>query len=497
MTGFLQPAWRWTEFRPGDRPSLLSVGGGVVLAFLLAGSFANPVSAETLNEALAQAYLSNPRLEAQRAALRATDENVPQALAGWRPNFNASGSIGQGYQRDVQEVQSRTGNQDYSQESWVEPNSVYGEIKQPLFRGGQTLAQTRAAENTVRAERARLTSVEQDILLDAATAYMDVFSSKTQLDLTIRNEQRLQRQLEATRDRFQVGEVTRTDVFQSEARLARATAERVQAEGRLDTARAAYRNAVGQSPGTLDRPPIPDGLPSSLDDAVDIAIGGNPDVRARAFDERSALDSVDNVRGRLLPSLQVIGRVVRQYEVDGENREFTSYEALVQMDVPLYTAGTTYSQVRQARQTVTRRRRELDAAQRETVREATDAWTRLETARAAIASRQKQVEANQVALDGVQREAEVGARTVLDILDAEQELLDSQVTLVQAERDEVVAAYRLKSAIGELTAQQLRLEVPIYDPTQHYREVRNAWFGLSSSGDNSGDFDRSGSAAGR
>lgn len=454
-------------------------------------------SAESLDEALAQAYLSNPRLEAQRAALRATDENVPQALAGWRPSFNASGSIGQGYQRDVQQVQTPTGNQDYSQESWVEPNTVSGEIKQPLFRGGQTLAQTRAAENTVRAGRARLDSAEQSVLLDAATAYMDVFSSKTELDLTIRNEQRLQRQLEATRDRFQAGEVTRTDVYQSEARLARATAERVQAEGRLDTARAAYRNAVGQAPGTLDRPPIPGGLPQTLDEAVDMAIGGNPDVRARAFDERSALDSVDTARGKLLPTLQAVGRVSRQYEVDGENREFTSYEALVQMDVPLYTAGTTYSQVRQAKQTVAQRRRELDATQRDTVRDATDAWSRLETARAAMASRQKQVEANQIALDGVEHEAEVGARTVLDVLDAEQELLDSQVSLVKAERDEVVAAYRLKSSVGELTAQQLRLDVPLYDPTQHYREVRGAWFGTSSSGDNSGDFNRNGSAAGR
>lgn len=449
-----------------------------------------PASAETLDEALALAYDNNPRLEAQRAHLRATDEGVPQALAGWRPTFRASGSIGQAKQRDTLRVGTGNGNQFVTENRLVEPNSVAGEISQPLFRGGQTLAQTRAAENTVRAERARLLSTEQSVLLDAATAYMDVFSSQTQLDLTIRNEQRLLRQLEATRDRFQVGEVTRTDVFQAEARLARATAERVGAEGRLETARAAYRNAVGQSPGTLVRPPIPSGLPRDLDDAIETAIGGNPDVRARAFDERSALDSVDNVRGRLLPSLQVVGRVAREYEINAEEREFTTYEALLRMDVPLYTAGTTYSELRQAKQTVTQRRRQLDEAQRDTVRSATDAWSRLETARAAIVSRQKQVEANQVALEGVQREAEVGARTVLDILDAEQELLDSQVTLVQAQRDEVVAAYELKTAVGELTAQRLGLDVPFYDPTQHYHEVRGAWFGTSSSGDNSGDFDR-------
>ena len=291
--------------------------------------------------------------------------------------------------------------------------------------------------------------------------------------------------------------MTRTDVFQAEARLARATAERIQAEGRLETTRASYRSAIGRSPGTLVRPPLPDGLPKNQDDAVDMALDSNPDVRARAFDERSALDSVDTVRGQFLPTVNVVGRIERDYESFYEERETVTYEALVRMEVPFYTAGTTFSQLRQAKQNVSLRRRQLDAVEREAVREATDAWARLETARAAILSREKQVEANQVALDGVQREAEVGARTVLDILDAEQELLDSQVTLVQAQRDELVAAYQLKGAIGELTAQRLRLDVPYYDPTQHYRDVRNSWFGTSSPGDISGDFARGGSSSTR
>jgi outer membrane protein len=280
-------------------------------------------------------------------------------------------------------------------------------------------------------------------------------------------------------------------VFQAEARLARATAERIQAEGRLETSRANYRNVIGRAPGTLDRPPLPAPLPATLDEAVANAVEGNPDLSARAFDERSALDNVDRVRGQLLPTVRLTGRVARDYETTRDNARLNSYEALVRMDVPLYQAGTVYSQLREAKQSVTERRRLLDQTQRLTVRDATDGWAQLLTARAAIASRSKQVDANQVALDGVQREADVGARTVLDILDAEQELLDSQVDLVRAQRDEVVAAYQLKTALGEMTARKLGLPVQYYDAKAHYHEVRDEWVGGTSSGDISDDFNRS------
>lgn len=451
---------------------------------------ATPAVAESLDEALALAYSNNPRLDAQRARLRATDEQVPQALAGWRPTVDAYGAIGKRKVRQNERTIGFDSNSSYeSTDPLLEPNTVAGEVSQPLFRGGQTIAQTREAEHNVRAERFRLLSAEQSILLDAATAYMDVFRDQSELELNVRNEQRLKRQLEATRDRFQVGEVTRTDVFQAEARLARATAERIQSEGRLESSRASYRNVVGQAPEALTKPPLPQVLPKSLDEAIDTAIANNPDVGARVFDERSALDTIDRVRGQFLPTLRVVGRVERLYEESREEAEYTTFEAMLRMDVPIYTAGTTYSQMREAKQTAAERRRQLDAAQRETIRSATDGWSQLETARAAIVSREKQVEANQVALEGVQREAEVGARTVLDILDAEQELLDSQVNLVRAQRDQIVAAYTLKTAVGEMTAQNLGLNVPFYDPTQHYQEVRGAWFGSSSTGDVSSDFD--------
>lgn len=409
---------------------------------------------------------------------------MPQALAGWRPTLRATGSAG------ARKIDSNQETVIGAEDALLNPNAVAAEIDQPLFRGGQTMAETRQAENTVRAERARLVSVEQQVLLDAATAYMDVFRDQSELELNIRNEQRLDRQLAATRDRFEVGEVTRTDLFQAEARLARATAERIQAEGRLETSRAVYRSVVGRSPGALARPSLPAPLPETVEAATAGAVAGNPDVDARAFDERSALDNVDRLRGRLLPTVRLTGRVARDYEITRNDSRLNTYEALVRMDMPLYQGGGEYAQLRQAKQTVAERRRLLDQAQRTSVRDATDAWSRLETAAAAIRSRTTQVEANRVALEGVQREAEVGSRTVLDILDAEQELLDSQVDLVRAQRDELVAAYQLKAAVGEMTARKLGLPVQYYDPEEHYHEVRDAWFGSTGSGDISGDFNR-------
>ncbi len=377
----------------------------------------------------------------------------------------------------------------------AENNSLFARsygatLEQPLFRGGQTAAATRGAENTVRAERARLDFVEQTVLLNATTAYADVYRDQAVLELTIRNEQRLARQLEATRDRFHVGEVTRTDVSQAEARLARGTSDRIGAEGDLAASRAVFRNVIGIAPAVLPRPPLPRALPASLAEADSIAIGNNPDVTTAEFQERSALDSVDQVRGELLPTLSLIGRVRRDQDVSRRDSRFDSAEALVSLNVPLYEAGTVYSRLRERRQLVTEQRRLLDQSQRDAVENATRSWNALETAGAEIGSFTKQVEANQIALEGVEKEAEVGARTVLDILDAQQELLNSQVSLVRAERDQVVAAFQLKAALGVLTARQLDLPVDHYDPLLHYRQVRNAWIGGSSIGDNSDDFDR-------
>jgi outer membrane protein len=441
-------------------------------------------SGQSLQEAMAAAYLNNPTLAAERARLRATDERVPQALSGWRPTMQAFAETGPRWVGSNQE--SITGQEDDTLFS----RTVGASLEQPLFTGGQTVAAVRGAENAVRAERARLESTEQTVLLDTATAFSDVFRDQAVVELTIRNEQRLARQLDATRDRFRVGEVTRTDVSQAEARLARATAERIRAEGDLAASRATFRRVVGTTPSLLDRPQVPDGLPATLDQANTLATDWNPDVTRAEFSERSALDQVDQVRGELLPSVSLIGRLQRDVESSRAGARFDTAEALVNLTVPLYQSGEVYSRLRERKQLAFEQRRRIDEEQRLAVEDTTRAWNALETAAAEIGSFDKQVEANQIALEGVEREAEVGARTVLDVLDAQQELLDSQVSLVRAERNEVVAAFQLKSSLGELTARRLALPVDLYDPTAHYRQVRDAWFGGSSQGDVSSDFDR-------
>jgi outer membrane protein len=445
--------------------------------------FAPVAIGQTLDEAMSAAYENNPTLNSERARLRGTDEQVPQALSGYRPTVSAFSEVGRRWLDSNRD--SLVGKEDNA----LFTRTYGASIEQPVFRGGQTIAAVRGAENTVHADRARLESVEQSTLLDTATAYANVYRDQAVLELTIRNEQRLARQLEAARDRFRVGEVTRTDVSQAEARVARATAERVGAEGDLAASRAEFRTVVGLAPSALARPPLPQELPTKLDDATALAVDWYPDVTSASFRERSALDSVDQVRGEWMPSVSLIGRVERDMDNARRDARVDSAAALVNVTVPLYQSGAVYSRLRASKQQVAQQRQLLEQAQRDAVERATRSWNALETAVAEIGSFTKQVEANQVALEGVEREAEVGARTVLDVLDAQQELLDSQVSLARAERDEIVAAFQLKSSVGQLTARQMSLPVDYYDPQIHYREVRDEWFGGSSRGDVSSDFD--------
>ena len=442
------------------------------------------IAGETLKESLAAAYNNNPTLAAQRAQLRATDEGVPQALSGWRPTLR--GNAATGFRRINPDRSSPTGIASTASRAGtqkLQPRTASAEINQPLFRGGRTLAATRSAENAVFADRSQLKSVEQTVLLEGATAFMDVYRDQAVLELQIRNEQRLARQLEATRDRFQVGEVTRTDVFQAEARLAQATAERVSAEGALERSRATYKNVIGMAPGALEKPEIPRDIPADREQAINTAIDDNPDVLSAQFNERSALDNIDQVRGELFPEINLVGRAQTDDELALKNTVTHRLEALVNLSVPLYQSGAVYSRLRQQKQVAAQARRVIDQAQRNAVEAATQAWSNLETARAEIKSFEKAKEANAVALDGVEQEAQVGARTVLDILDAEQELVNSQVSLVRAQRNEAVAIFELQTAIGALTARKLELPVEYYDPEKHYNEVRGLWFGGSSSGD--------------
>jgi TolC family type I secretion outer membrane protein len=442
-------------------------GAGLVVALT-----ASPAAAETLQEALAAAYQNNPDLRAERARLRAIDENVPQALSGWRPSVSATGSVGR--------ERARTSLIDEQQ---LTPTVRQLDVTQPLYRGGRTVAQTRQAESQVRAGRAVLESVQQTVLLNAVTAYMDVLREQANVDLTGNNEQVLNRQLEATRDRFEVGEVTRTDVAQAEARVSRASSDRVAAQGRLGVQRATYARVVGNLPGKLaDAPPLPP-LPPNLQEAIAVATTENPDLEAAQYVEDAARHNVRVATGALLPSVNLIGRVLRSDEATFEDSESRSDSIRAQITIPLYQSGAVESQVRQAKEIASQRRIEIEQTRRAIVESTTQAWEDLESSRARIATSQEQVRANEIALEGVRQEASVGSRTTLDVLDAEQELLDSRVALVAAERDEYVAGFRLLAAIGGLSADRMGLPVELYDPTRHYRQVRDKWWGWNTPGE--------------
>ncbi len=447
----------------------LAVASGVLLGVAVA---AGPTDAQSLEEALIAAYLRNPQLEAQRARLRQTDEQVPQALSGWRPNAELFGSLG-GVRRNLDRLDDQS----------LFQREIGGRIVQPVFRGGQTVAATRRAENAVRADRAELIAVEQAVLRDGTIAYVNVLAAQAVLEFEIQNEQRLARFLQATRDRFEVGEVTRTDLFQAEARLARATADRVRAEGDLESARGQYRNVIGESPGLLEFPKVPENLPGDLDAATALASDNNPTVIQAEYAERSARDGVDQTRGELLPQVSVIGEASHGEDIFSKDTSGQEYRATLDVTIPLYQAGLVYSRLREAKQGVTEALRRVDDARREAVRAATTAWSQFEAAKARVKAFTTEVSANEVAVEGAEREQAVGTRTVLDVLDTQQDLIDSQRNLVVARRDEIRFAAELKEAMGQLTARQLGLAVGYYDPALHYDEVRGRWFGGSSCGD--------------
>ena len=432
-------------------------------------------AAETLEEALAAAYRNNPTLLAARAKLRATDEGVSQALAGWRPTLSVDGDVGVEAERSNSTIADRGQHR--------EQKSLTFKLGQSLYKGGRTIAATRGAENEVRAEQRRLNETEQKVLFGAVTAYMDVVRDQAVRGLNISDEQVLRRQLQATRDRFEVGEITRTDVYQAEARLAGSTADRIKAEGNLEISRAAYRNVIGRAPDKLSRPKMSGDLPAAKSDVVKAALDGNWKLLTADFNARAARDNVDEIKGELLPSLDLSGSASRSLNASGEDSRSDSYKALLTLSVPLYQSGSVYSRLRAARQKAAEERRKTDQARRDAVEAADRAWERLQTTRARAGSFKSQIEAAEVALEGVQREASVGSRTVLDVLDAEQELLNARVSFVGAQRDEVVAAFDLMSAMGRLTAKKMNLPVDLYDPRGHYQKVRNKWLGSAGSGD--------------
>jgi outer membrane protein len=432
----------------------------------------------TLAEALAATYANQPALQAERAKLRATDEGVPTALAGWRPTVVLAGTAGYGggLERELvsgEKIKLLT-DRDIA--------TAQATVTQPLYTGGKVQANVNHAKDQVMAERANLIAQEQTSFTNTVNAYVGVIQAQQLLTLNINNEQVLAKQLQATNDRFRVGEITRTDVAQAEAALAGATAQRQTAEGNLATARATFVQIVGFTPPANLIEPQPLVLPVRAErEAAALAAANNPNVVAAQFNDSAAKDAVDVAFSQLLPQLSLQGQTFQQENPGTRSTEINGYQVVAQLSVPLYQGGAEYSAVRQAKQTEQQSARLVADAQRTAVQAAVNAWETLVAATAAADSTRSQIRANEVALEGVEREAIVGSRTTLDVLNAEQALLNSRVTLVQNLAQLVNASYGVAAAIGRLTARDLHLPVPLYDETAYYNAVKNKWAGLGDS----------------
>ncbi len=445
---------------------------------------ASQARAETLESALMQAYQNNPTLNSQRAATRATDEGVPQALSGYRPKVTITASGGE---QSVSTVTKTSGvvlgtpPAYFTQSGYNAPYGAGATITQTIFNGFQTANKTRQAEAAVLAARETLRVTEQTVLLSAVTAYMNLLRDTAILDLQRRNVEVLQEQLRQTRDRFNVGEVTRTDVAQAESSLAAGRSQVLLAEANYNASVATYRQVIGSNPAKLaSGTPVDRFSPRNLPDAVAFASASHPSVTTAQYNVDVAQQQVKVAEGALYPTFSVQGNFQQNFMSASSLDIYQSYSASVlgQLSVPLYQGGAEYSLIRQAKETLGQQRINLDVA-RDAVRQfVVQSWGQLEAGKANIDATTSQVQAAEIALNGIREEARVGQRTTFDVLTAQQTLVNARVALVTAQHDRVVASYTLLSAVGRLMPQVLRLHVPVYDAKVHYDQVRDSWAGV-------------------
>jgi outer membrane protein len=458
---------------------------GLAIGAIVGAAFGvSPLRAETLESALVQAYQNNPTLNSQRASLRATDEGVPQALSGYRPKVTVTASGGE---QSLSQTAKTSGIVPGTALSYLTQsgyNSPYGAgatVTQTIFNGFQTANKTRQAEATVLAARATLRVTEQTVLLSAVTAYMNLLRDTAILDLQRRNVEVLQEQLRQTRDRFNVGEVTRTDVAQSESSLASGRSQVLLAASNYNASVAIYRQVVGTNPGKLaPGTPVDRFSPHSLPEAVSVASSSHPSVVTAEYNIDVAQQQVKVAEGALAPTLSVTGNVQQNFMSASSLNVYQSYSASVlgTLSVPIYQGGAEYSLVRQAKETLGQKRIDMDTARDSARQLAVQSWGQLEAGKANIEATTSQVQAAEIALNGVREEARVGQRTTFDVLTAQQTLVNARVALVTAQHDRVVASYTLLAAVGRLTAEMLGLRVPIYDAKVHYEQVRDSWAGI-------------------
>lgn len=431
---------------------------------------------ETLQQAWVDAYRLNPSLQAERAKLRSTDEAVAQAHSHWRPSIDATASIGKTYQ--YLPAQKAAG---------LDPNfsgtsRSYGvQVTQPLFRGFRTLAETEAAENQVLSGRAKLEDAEQQLFLDTAKAFLDLIRDQAVLASNRDNERVLEKKLDETRTRAEFGDLTQTDVRQAESRIARAHVARYQAETAVSADRSNYMRLVGKAPEKLDRPDLAFVPPKEHEDILHQAEAHNPKVIAARFGIDEAKAEVDFNKGSLLPEINLVGNHSQNWRqgISTPGQQDSS-QVMIQATMPLYRSGADYARSRAAEQTVTQRRMAFDEARHQARETASNALQAYLSATAAVEADKDEIRAATQALEGVREESKVGTRTTLDVLNAEQELLDAKTDQAKAQHDRDLAVLQIKAATGTLTADNLKLPVGIYDPALHYEDVRNQWIGFSA-----------------
>ena len=460
-------AWRGSGGSGGGRRGFWP---GAVLAVALT----LPAQADTLDDALVRAYRSNPQINASRAQQRATDENVPQALSGYRPQI--VGSLSAGLQAVRNTLPGNT-----IETATLKPWTIGVTVTQNLFNGFKTANSVRVAEFQVLSGREALRNTGQGVLLDAVTAYMNVIANQALVEAQRSNVAFLRETLNITRRRYDAGDVTPTDTAQAEARLSRGLADLNAAEVALETSRAVYAQVIGAPPGTLAPAQTVDRfVPRSRQEAIDTALRENPAVIAATYDVDVATATIGVAEASLLPQANVIANVNRSSDTDTnlDTRRSTQAGVVGQLNVPIYDGGLAASQTRQAKETAAQSRLVLEQVRTQARTAAISAWISSEGTKVALAAAEAEVKSAGVALQGVRREAQAGQRTTIDVLNAQQDLTAARSRQILAQRDRVIASYTLLSAIGRLDVRTLGLNTPDYLPEVHYHQVRDAWHGV-------------------
>lgn len=443
---------------------------------------------DTLEKALISAYLVNPEIREQRQLLRAADERVAQARAGWRPRVTGNASIG--YEKQVFSGDNVKNARNIPTSSGLEGDRIYSRsvgvtLEQNIFNGGATVYATQSAEAAVKAARAALNDTEQKVLLAAIKAYLDLITKEAELEFLGSNENVLKKTLDATRDKFSVGEETRTSVAQAEGEHAASVARRQTAEAELEAIRATFIRVIGQAPGKLIMPPEPSMIPEKLDQAIEKSRLQNPVIAKAQFEEVSARREIDRVNSGLLPKLDLTGSssATRNKEhQDPANRgaleqvrltnDTVDHKVTLNLSIPLYEQGFTRSQKREALDTAEQKRVAIETARRQIEEAVITAWEAYQTAGINITSYKTQVRAGEVAVEGTRQEMQVGSKILLDVLNELRKLIDAQLQLVQERQRYYYNGYVVRQLMGMLTAQALNLNVNLYDPEVHFKETR-------------------------